>query len=490
MKELPDDTLLLAMGDWLTREIRASELLGHVIDVMASLLEAERGTLFLLDRGAEELVSVAAHLPEMGEIRVPLSQGVAGHVARTGNFVNVPYCEEDQRFWAKVDETTGFQTRTMLAGPLYGSVGDTELIGVVQILNKREGIFDERDQERFRRLAGQAAAILEQTTLNSRAVGAGINGVIGCSPAMQEVIEDVKTVAPTDATVLLRGESGTGKGLFAKAIHENSSRRDGPMVTVDCTTLPEGLMESELFGHERGAFTGAYQKKIGKVEAADGGTLFLDEIGDLPAELQGKLLTLLQDQSYSPVGATGRRRADLRILAATNRPLEELVRDGKFREDLYYRLKVVELVLPPLRERSREDVRLLVDHFVARAARRHGRLGTEVRDDAMALLLEYEWPGNVRELSNCLESAVIFSDGLISPSKLSLPRADATTKVRSLRHRGGGGGWEDEPSLAELERRYIDYLLERHEGNRSACARVLGVGRNTLLRKIREYGLE
>lgn len=500
--DIADDSLLLAVGELIRREISASELLRHVVDVMADILDADRGTLFLLDEGKGELVSVAAHLPELGELRVPLSQGVAGYVARTGQIVNVPFCEEDGRFWKEIDHTTGYETRTMLAGPLYSD--DGRLIGVVQVLNKKEGIFDVDDQRRLSALAAQAATLLESTTLTpSRPTsdpaeialdGEGINQIVGRGQAIRAVIRDVQRVAPLDATVLLRGESGTGKSLFARALHHNSSRRDGAFVQVDCTTFPEGLMESELFGHERGAFTGAYSHKEGKVSLAEGGTLFLDEIGDLPSGMQGKLLTLLQERTYCRVGGTRRLQADIRIIAATNRRLEELVKRQEFRQDLYYRLRVVELELPPLRQRGAEDLRQLIHHFVARAARRHGRKVPALRDDAMDILLHHQWPGNVRELENCLESAVIFSDDQITPSRLSLPQPDATRKVRALGPEFSSSSesdpFSDEPTLAELEARYLSFLLKRHGGNRSACARVLDIGRNTLLRKIRDYDLE
>lgn len=496
---ITDDALLMALGELVQREISAAQLLGHVIDVMARILKADRGTLFLLDEQREELISVAAHLPELDEIRVSLNEGVAGYVARSGSFVNVPYCEDDARFSNAIDNTTGYETRSMLAGPLHNA--DGRLIGVVQVLNKKEGIFDDDDQRLLARLAGQAAVLLERTTLTPPGEGdgpsalpvdgEGINQIVGRGGAMRQVIGDVKRVAPLEATILLRGESGTGKSLFARAVHHNSPRREGPLVQVDCTTFPEGLMESELFGHERGAFTGAHVRKEGKVAQAQGGTLFLDEIGDLPPGLQGKLLTLLQEHTYCPVGGTARQRADIRIVAATNRRLEELVEAGEFREDLYYRLRVVQIELPALRERGQGDLRELIDHFVARAARRHGHRRPRIRGDAMSMLTGYHWPGNVRELANCLESAVIFADDEITPSTLSLPHPEAIGKVRAMSAgQDISHPFDDYPTLEELESRYIAFLLERHDGNRSQCARIMGIGRNTLLRKIRQYELE
>lgn len=514
------DSLLLALGGLIRKEINAGELLERIVDTMARNLGADRGTVYLLDEERQELVSVAAHLPEIEELRVPIAEGVAGYVARTGAVVNIPFCDEDRRFWRAVDRATGYETRTMIAGPLQDRAG--RVIGVVQFLNKLDGIFSEEDQQNLAMLSEQAAALLEETTLGkgwnylpaestrdtatpgpvaSLPMGEGFNQIIGRGKVMGEVFKAVRRVAPLEATVLLRGETGTGKGIIARALHHNSPRRSGPFVQLDCTTLPDGLMENELFGHEKGAFTGADSRRLGKVEAARGGTLFLDEIGDLPLLLQGKLLTLLQDHTFYPVGATRRTRADIRIVTATNRDLEELVGRGVFREDLYYRLRVVQIALPPLRERGREDLVELINHFVARYAKRHRRPLRRVRRDALEALLAHLWPGNVRELENCLESAVIFSEEEITPEVLSLPRAPSAAKpsasMSARASKTPSGNLEgavldvsEQPNFRELEARYIAHLLELHEGNRSACARVLDIGRNTLLRKMKAYGLE
>lgn len=524
---MDDNALLLALGELVSQEINATQLIERLVDVITSQLEADRGTIYLLDEDTHELVSVAAHLPELQELRVPLHQGVAGYVARTGRYVNMPHSDHDARFWSRIDQETGYTTRSMLSGPLYASSG--ALLGVIQVLNKNnDDVFSARDEQLFRGLAAQAAALIDETTVaGGRArfldeeseaaiapqstspqaqaplLGERFNKIIGQSAPMRAVFQTLRKVAQTEATVLVRGESGTGKGLIARAVHYNSGRRAGPFVHVDSTTLPETLIENELFGHERGAYTGADSQKLGRVEVARGGTLFLDEIGDLPLSVQGKLLTLLQERTFNRVGGAQRMSADIRIVAATNRNLEELVEQGRFREDLYYRLRVVQIVVPPLRERGREDLVALINHFVAQAAKRHSKPIKRVRPDALYMLLDYHWPGNVRELENCIESAVIFADYEITPSTLSLPRPGTTRKMRAL---GAGpplalepalappraereDPFEDEPSLRALEARYIAYLLKQYDGNRSACARILDIGRNTLVRKIREHGL-
>lgn len=512
--------LLLALGELIGREISVGELLHRIVEVVTRRVDADRGTIFLVDSARDELVSVAADLPEMEEIRVPISQGVSGHVARSGETVNLPSADQDDRFWKDIDQQTGYETRSMLVTPLVDPAGNR--IGVVQLLNKAGGPFSEADEQEVRRLARQAGALLEQTTIRTerkydgadgdgeslagdregRALSLGdrFNKIIGEGPEMHRVFQDVKRVAPTDATVLLLGESGTGKTLVARALHVNSERGGGPFVHVDCTTLPENLIENELFGHEPGAYTGAESRREGRVQAADGGTLFLDEVGDIPPNLQGKLLTLLQEHTFTPVGGTERQEVDIRIITATNRNLEALVESGDFREDLYYRLRVVQIEMPPLRQRSREDLIELVHYFVEDAANKHGRQVDGISQDAWAMIINYNWPGNVRELHNCIESAVIFADGEITPSNLPIPVPETTRRIRALGSLGNAlrpdaelddvDVFADEPTLEELEARYISWLLERHDGNRTRCAQVLGIGRNTLWRKIRKYDLE
>jgi len=317
----------------------------------------------------------------------------------------------------------------------------------------------------------------QTTTASDLDLGEHFNRILGSGDTMRDVFKSVRKAAPTDATVLLRGESGTGKTLLARAVHHNSRRADKPFVVVDCTTLPEGLMENELFGHEKGAYTGADQSADGKVAAAHGGTLFFDEIGDLPLSLQGKLLTVLQNRTYARVGGHERRDADIRIVAATNRDLEAMIEEGRFREDLYWRLKVVVLDVPPLR--VREDIVELVDHFIATTAKRHGREVNAITKEAIVAIRAHAWPGNVRELEHVIESAVIFCDeDILGVEDLQL----GTSKQKSA-------VFADEPTMEQLERRYIEFLLRRHDGNRTECAKILGIGRTTLIRKIAALGL-
>ena len=317
---------------------------------------------------------------------------------------------------------------------------------------------------------------LQKAVLEERS----FDDIIGNSPLMRELFAKLDIVAASGSTVLLTGETGTGKELFARAIHRHSSRRDGPFVAVNCGALPETLVEAELFGHVKGAFTGAIADKPGRIAQADGGTLLLDEIGDLPQGVQVKLLRFLQDLSFEPLGDTRTHRADVRIICATHRSLTELMREGKFREDLFYRINVINLHIPPLRQRP-EDIPLLVQHFVdSRVAMRRGAV-TGISTEALGLLLTRSYPGNVRELENIVEHGfVLCPAGLIRPEHLphDHPRRPAETSGRGARR-----------LLDALEREEIVRALEENEGNRLKAARALGIHKTTLFRRIKRLGI-
>jgi DNA-binding NtrC family response regulator len=303
----------------------------------------------------------------------------------------------------------------------------------------------------------------------------GFDNLLGSSKSMQAVFEQIRAVAGSEAAVLLLGESGTGKELAARAIHWNSPRRDGPFVAVNCAAIPETLLESELFGHEKGAFTGADRKRRGLFAEANGGTLLLDEVGDMPPALQAKLLRAIEDKAIRPLGSKEEIRLDLRLITATNRDLLGLVQEGKFREDLYYRLAVIPIRLPSLRERT-EDIPLLANHFLARAGAALGKRFEGFSEEAMAWLLQHRWPGNVRELENVVERAVTLAPGpLVTLSDLGIEFASLGASAGGLR-----------PTLAELERQYIQRVLEETKGDKSAAAKVLGVSVRTLQRKAKD----
>jgi two-component system response regulator AtoC len=312
--------------------------------------------------------------------------------------------------------------------------------------------------------------------------GDELGGVVGRSPAMVDVYTTIARVAPGRSTVLILGESGTGKELIARAIHEHSPRRKRPFVAVDCGALTETLLESELFGHVRGAFTGAITDASGLFAEADGGTIFLDEIGDVSPALQAKLLRVLQEHQVRPVGGSAWRPVDVRVIAATNRDLGAAVAAGRFREDLYYRLKVVTIQLPPLRER-REDIPLLVDHLVRRAARECRKTVTRVSEAALALLCAYDWPGNVRELAHVLERGVALAQHDM------LTADDLPTELREPGEAPPASTPIDRPTLAELKRRYVQRVYEENGRNVSRAAAVLGVDRRSLYRMLQRYGI-
>ena len=308
--------------------------------------------------------------------------------------------------------------------------------------------------------------------------------IIGRSPSMTDLFETLALVAPSEATVLIVGESGTGKEIVANAIHQNSPRSERAFIKVNCAALPETLLESELFGHERGAFTGALAKKQGRFHLAHSGSIFLDEIGEMAPTTQAKILRVLQEREFEPLGSTQTVKVDTRVIVATNKDLEEEIQQGHFREDLYYRLNLVRLEVPPLRQR-REDIPLLADFFLKRYAEKNRRLIKGFTPRAMDLLMRHTWPGNVRELENVVERAVIMTRGdIISPE-------DLPDTFRELDKGAETVGVELTPgkSLKEMEREMIIRTLEEADGNRTHAAKILGISRRTLQLKLKEYGV-
>jgi len=320
--------------------------------------------------------------------------------------------------------------------------------------------------------------------------------IIGSSPVMEKLFEQILMVAPTSSTVLITGESGTGKELIANAIHQNSPRKNSLFLPINCAAIPGEILESELFGHEKGAFTGAVNRKIGKFEMTSNGTLLLDEIGEMSMDLQAKLLRIIEQKAFMRVGGSEMIQVKTRILASTNRNLEDLVREGRFREDLLFRLKVVHLKIPPLRER-RADIPLLVHHFLKRFAEEHGKPDLEISHDVIQIMCRYRWPGNVRELRNVMESLVIFARGS------TIQASDLPEEIRTA------SGMEEPVSaevplsmpegqdrlavpvgttMADMERALILKTLAQCDGNRTLTAQTLGIGLRTLQRKLKEYG--
>jgi DNA-binding NtrC family response regulator len=304
--------------------------------------------------------------------------------------------------------------------------------------------------------------------------------LIGTSDALQSIFRLVEKIAPTNTTVLIQGESGTGKELVARAIHYNSDRSDGPFVAINCGAIPETLLESELFGYLKGAFTGATINKKGLLQASDRGTLFLDEIGEMPASLQVRLLRALQERTITPLGSTKAITFDTRIIAATNRNLEDEVKSGRFREDLFYRLNVININLPPLRDR-REDIPLIARHFIHRFAIERNAPEKRLSPQALSIMMNYDWPGNVRELENCIERAITLSDEEILPAFLA-PKVNANSDTEVADHIESL-----DITLDELERRYVLQTFDKCQGDKSKTAQILGIDQSTLYRKLNKY---
>lgn len=347
---------------------------------------------------------------------------------------------------------------------------------VTKPVNLDELLYRIEQVKERRRLLSENRNLRETLEKNHR-----IEGIIGASGRMIEVLSLARRVAPSEATVLIRGESGTGKELIAKAIHYASARASSPLIRVNCAALPENLLESELFGHEKGAFTGAIAARKGRFELANGGTLFLDEIGDLSLPLQAKLLRVLQEREFERVGSSRSIRVDARILAATHRNLEALVKTGQFRDDLYYRLNVVTIVLPPLRER-REDLPLLLDHFLRVFAEKNHKVMRGFTSEAREVLLRYDYPGNVRELENIIERAVVLTrDDVIG-------RADLPLSAQGLEETESGQA--NLPAAVEgVERRMIREALVQAGGVQTRAAEMLGISERALRYKLKKYGL-
>jgi two-component system response regulator HydG len=317
----------------------------------------------------------------------------------------------------------------------------------------------------------------------------GFEGVIGNSPAMNKVIEQLKNLAPMETTVLIQGENGTGKELVAKALHQNSPRKTKPFVPVNISALPESIVESELFGHEPGAFTGASSRRIGRFELANGGTLFLDEVGEMPMETQIKLLRVLEDRKITRIGSNEEKPINIRLLAATNADLRKMMAEGRFREDLYYRISVVTIFLPPLRER-RIDIPILIEHFLKEFSERYGRQVQGVSRGARQALMAYDWPGNIRQLRNTIERMLVLDmDGVLDVD--DLPDDIAPLSAASAEGVSGAASGHDAlvgRPFKEVEAYYLSKALELSGGNREEAARMLGIGERTLYRKIKEYG--
>lgn len=473
-----------------TREVEP--LLTQMAEAATRLLGADRASIFIWDRPNHTLVGRPALGIASGELRIPDDRGVVGEVIRTGQPRRADAATEPEAIDHRVDTQLKYQTRTLLCVPLRGRSG--ELFGAFELINKLAGSFSQDDEAALTELAAHAAVALENAQDRQQLVSANRQiaeqaaekvRLIGESPAIEALRSIIRRVADTDLAVLILGENGTGKEVVAQSIHYLSRRRDQPFIAVNCAAIPETLAESELFGHEKGAFTDAREARQGKFELASGGTLFLDEIGDLSLSGQAKLLRVLEEKVLVRVGGSVPIHTDARLLAATNQNLAEMVRAKRFREDLYFRLNVVTLELPPLRERS-DDVLLLAEHFLTDFCRRARRKLPQLTAAARRRLLEHPWPGNIRELRNLMERLAYLSSG---------DRIEAEDLAFILSPRGQTRlGADSGLSLADATNRfqadYIRHQIEQSGGNMSLAADRLGLHRSNLYRKMRQLGME
>ncbi|MFH1568956.1 MAG: sigma-54 dependent transcriptional regulator, partial [Gemmatimonadota bacterium] len=347
---------------------------------------------------------------------------------------------------------------------------------------KVERVLSHRSDRRERQRLGEENQYLREE------IGGRFGEIIGQASRMREILATVDKVSATDSSVLIYGESGTGKELVARAIHNRSPRASGPFVRVNCGSLPRELVESELFGHEKGAFTSAHRQKKGRFELAERGTIFLDEVGDLPLETQVNLLRVLQEKEFDRVGGERTLKADVRVVAATNRPLKEMVADGRFREDLYYRLEVIPIYLPPLRER-REDIPLLVEHFLVKKSREINVPIRRLTPEAMAVLRQYPWPGNVRELENIIERTVVLVDGeTVGPNDLPLT-VEGLAGRSPVETASAGAQTPLNEQLESLEKELIQRAMEQADGVKTQAAALLGIKTSALYYKLDKYGV-
>ncbi|GAB4127555.1 sigma-54-dependent Fis family transcriptional regulator [Thermopirellula anaerolimosa] len=484
------ETLLQITNRWYqARQLRP--LLVEITRAVAEFVDADRATIFLWDREAKQLVGRPA-LGVDDELRIPDDRGIAGRVLREHRPIRV---DRDSPAQAWIDQQVGthlgYRTETLLCVPLLDRAGKS--LGVFQVINKHKGNFTGEDEEALARFADQAAAALESVrdyeellTARRRIVDQAAEGVrlIGRSPVVEELRALIEKLAATDLTVLILGEHGTGKEVAAHMIHYLSARREHPFVAVNCAAIPEALAESELFGHEKGAFTDARQAKPGKFEVAAGGTIFLDEIGELSLPAQAKLLRVLEERTITRVGGTQPIPVRARLLAATNQDLERMIQEKRFREDLFFRLNGVTLRIPPLRERG-DDILMLAEHFLTEFAARARRPVPKLTPTAKARLMQHTWPGNIRELRNMMErAAYLCSQSILDADDLGLDSKAVAGPPRVAPHL----------PLSEATRQFqSEYILQTiafTNRNLAQAAQRLGLHRANLYRKIRQLGLK
>lgn len=483
---------LKEIRSWVSSIQDLDKTLELIIRSASRFLNAKAASLLLLDQKTKELyfkVATGAKGQAVKEFRIKPGQGIAGYVASQGESLLIPDVTQDPRWYKEISESIGFKTRSIACVPLKL---EDHVIGVAQIIDKNDGsTISEAEVEplsEFAELAAQAIGSAQKFE-DVRRENAGLrkelgekHQIIGKSRALEKVINDSIKVSRSKASALIQGESGTGKELLARLIHQAGSRKDKPLIVLNCAALPEALLEDELFGHEKGSFTGAIRRKIGKFELAHGGTIFLDEIGEMHIGMQAKLLRVLQEGVFYRVGGNIPISVDVRVLSATNKNLDEEVAEGRFREDLFYRLNVVQINLPSLRDRM-EDIPVLTEHFLNQFKEETGMSQLKISDSAMKKMVEYDWPGNIRELRNAIERAVVMGDGN------SIKPQDLPIKSVKSAYPGLQVGLTLDEALNQFKKEFITLNLKHTNGNRSRAAKVMSIQRTYLSRLISKYEL-
>ncbi len=481
------------ISSWVSSVQDLDNLLELILESAAQMINAKASSLLILDRDTNTLYFKAATGEKKSEIkkyRVKLGQGIAGSVATSGKPLLIADVRKDKRWYSEISEYIAFETRSIACVPLKM---EGKIIGVVQVVDKLDASpMTENDLNLLGDFAGLAALAIANARMIERVKKENLQlkevigdqaKIVGKSPALKAVIDDALKVANSNATTLILGESGTGKELLARLIHQSSSRKDKVLVTLNCAAMPETLLEDELFGHEKGAFTGASSRKIGKFELAHQGTIFLDEIGEMTAGMQSKLLRVVQEGIFYRIGGNTPIFVDVRVLSATNKNLTREVAQGNFREDLFYRLNVVQINMPSLRER-RGDLALLAEHFLEVFKKDTGLTDLTFSKAALKKIAEHDWPGNIRELRNAVERAVVMGNG-----KIILPEDLPIVALRTSPP-------EISPDLSlkeavdQFKTDFIIANLKQTGGNRSKAAKRMNIQRTYLSRLISQYGIK
>ncbi|MCP4748850.1 MAG: nif-specific transcriptional activator NifA [Desulfobacteraceae bacterium] len=502
MKRIEQVTLFYEISQSLNQHLELKKSLYHVLDILANSLNMVRGTISILNPLRDEISIEVAHSLSQSTIervKYKLGEGVTGRVIQTGKALTIPKISEEPLFLDRTAARKKGKTHKELSFFCVPIQKGNHVIGALSVDRPYEQTYDLKDGERLlsvvATMIAQHVINLETITLEKERLSDEnkrlrdelenkyrITSIVGNSNKMREVFQMVSQVCQSNATVLIRGESGTGKELVAHSVHYNSTRAKKPFVKINCAAIPANLIESELFGHEKGAFTGAIKQKLGKFELADKGTLFLDEIGSIGLDVQANLLRVLQEKEFERVGGQRSIKVDVRIIAATNKNLEQAVDDGSFRGDLYYRLNVFPIYMPPLRERK-TDILLLADFFLEKYCTENNKQIKRFSTPAIDMLMDYHWPGNVRELENCIERAVLLCDSGVIHSYHLPPTLQTGTESNTL------PDLSLEDALCNLEKEMIIDALKNTHGNVTMASKILKTTVRKFAYKAKRYGV-